>query len=63
MCSQVEGINHEVKTTRRGEYWRLLMPGKTYKIRVVKGDLKTNFTSVTIPENPKKCTRMDFDFK
>lgn len=27
----VSGINHTVKTTNRGEYWRLLLPG-TYKV-------------------------------
>lgn len=28
---QVSGINHTVKTTHRGEYWRLLLPG-TYTV-------------------------------
>lgn len=27
----VHGINHNVSTTHRGEYWRLLLPG-TYNI-------------------------------
>lgn len=27
----VLGINHTVKTTNRGEYWRLLLPG-TYTV-------------------------------
>lgn len=29
----VDGINQNVRTTERGEYWRLLVPGN-YKIRV-----------------------------
>lgn len=28
---QIFGINHDVKTTSRGEYWRLLLPG-TYTV-------------------------------
>ena len=27
----IEGINHNVSTTSRGEYWRLLLPG-TYTV-------------------------------
>lgn len=29
----VEGINHTVSTTKQGEYWRLLLPGK-YRVKV-----------------------------
>jgi hypothetical protein len=27
----VEGVNHTIRTTKRGEYWRMLTPGK-YRI-------------------------------
>lgn len=29
----IEGLDHTVRTTKRGEYWRLLVPGK-YKVGV-----------------------------
>ncbi len=31
---KVVGRDHPVFTTSQGEYWRLLMPGKTYTIQV-----------------------------
>ena len=31
---KVQGRVHPVHTTRNGEYWRLLMPGKTYTVQV-----------------------------
>ena len=39
---QVAGIEKDMVTTSRGEYWRLLMPG-TYHIRSL-------FTSILVPE-------------
>ena len=60
---QVEGLDHEVKTSRRGEYWRLVLAGKDYKVKAVFEKQETDFSSVSVPANPEKCVRVDFDLK
>ena len=60
---QVEGIDHDVRTTSKGEYWRLLMSGKEYQIRASHEGQKTELSSIKIPDNPKKCVRHDISFK
>ena len=56
---EVQGIDHNVKTTSRGEYWRLLAPGN-YKVRATKGDYKSNWISVDVQSWPKSNRRQDF---
>ena len=47
----VGGINYQVSTTKRGEYWRLLAPGK-YVIRVeAEGYDKSNPIKITVPNS------------
>ncbi|KAH9525525.1 hypothetical protein Btru_001621 [Bulinus truncatus] len=45
----VDGIDHEIKTTSYGEYWRLLVPG-TYKVRVAADNYEeTILENVEVP--------------
>ena len=47
----VGGINYQVSTTKRGEYWRLLAPGK-YTIRVeAEGYDKSSPIKITVPNS------------
>ena len=50
---KVTGNAKIVYTTKRGEYWRLLKPGKTYEITVsAKGYIKSQPTSVKFSQRP-----------
>ena len=60
---RVEGIRKAVTTTKMGEYWRLLTPGKTYRIYVTKDGYRTSEKkTVTLPGNawPPKLKRVMF---
>lgn len=48
----VEGINHNITTTRDGEYWRLLLPGK-YNISVY-SPMYVPFILILSPTAPKQ---------
>ena len=43
----VDGNEKYIKTTEKGEYWRLLRPG-TYKVRATSGQLSSDKETVTI---------------
>lgn len=51
----VWGINHPVRTTKVGEFWRLLMPG-THHVRVTHPPTKTasSWTKVIVDDVSKK---------
>jgi len=44
---QVTDRSKDVKTTDRGEFWRVLVPGK-YKIKAIKGDRQSNEVEVEL---------------
>ena len=56
----VEGNDKVIKTTKRGEYWRLLLPG-IYNIHAEIPDMKlrSKIKIVSIPNN--RVARVDFD--
>jgi hypothetical protein len=48
---QVEGIEHNVTTTKNGEFWRLLVPKQDYKIRVSADNyITSDFLHVHVPD-------------
>lgn len=52
---EVQGIAHNVTTTSRGEFWRLLVPGQTYQYRVHEPSYQSSeFKSVLVPQGGKK---------
>ena len=67
---RIEGKNKNVRVSKRGEYWRLLLPG-LYRIRVEKlvrdaTDLATGSPGIlseyqTIQIRSGKVTRKDFE--
>ncbi|KAF0989165.1 hypothetical protein HZS_923 [Henneguya salminicola] len=56
----VEGINHPIKSSQYGDYFRLLLPG-TYVITAGREGYHSESKTVTIIEN--QTTRVDFDLK
>jgi hypothetical protein len=63
---KVQGINQDTKGSSAGDYWRLLMPGKTYKIKAIDPKTKksTEFINITVPlyegAYPTEAMRVDF---
>lgn len=56
----VHGINHDVKTSKFGDFWRLLVPG-TYDVTfTAKGYKAVTYTNVTVPKgaNVKTVVKM-----
>ena len=48
---EVEGINHNVTTTKQGEFWRLLVGGNRYRFRVhAYGFRSTDWEEVDVPD-------------
>ena len=46
----MEGIRKPVVTTKRGEYWRLLAPGKSYELHATKdGYRASEKKTITLP--------------
>ena len=62
---QVKGVGKAVSTTDKGEYWRLLSPGETYRLRAVSSDGKTasEWKSVTLEDGRggEAAVRLDFE--
>jgi len=58
---EVKGINHSVFTSKRGEYWRLLIPGK-YEIRAnAPGYHSSPWQEVTIPEGSDEAVIVNIE--
>ena len=61
---QVEGINKAVSATDAGEYWRLLAPGKTYRVRAVSSDgsASSAWKDITLEDGlgGREAERVDF---
>ena len=56
----VEGIDKPVNTTDRGEYWRLLVPGK-YRVRAQSPSGKiSQVQDIEVPEKQDSAMRVDF---
>ena len=47
---EVQGIDHTVESVKNGRYWRLLAPGKTYRVRAAHADYKamSDFVEVNL---------------
>nr|XP_039260303.1 carboxypeptidase Z-like [Styela clava] len=57
----VHGIRHDVTTNEKGEYWRMLLPGK-YIVTAVKDEL-TDTKWVHVTNNDTTASRYDFVLK
>ncbi|KAM3963849.1 LOW QUALITY PROTEIN: carboxypeptidase D svr [Aphomia sociella] len=55
----VEGVNHSVKTTELGEYWRLLTPGE-YNISAFAHGSPSPTVSITVPLNQSSALITNF---
>ena len=56
----VEGIDKPVNTTERGEFWRLLVPGK-YRVRAQSPSGKiSEVKEIEVPEKQNSALRVDF---
>ena len=60
----VEAIGKPILTTKRGEYWRLLAPGRSYKLHATKDGYKASEKkTITMPGNnswPPKFQNVEF---
>ena len=59
----VDGINYQVSTTKRGEFWRLLAPGR-YVIHVeAEGYDRSSSIEITVPNSrgPPQALIHDFE--
>ena len=61
----IQGIKHPIRTTKNGEYWKLLLPG-TYSMRV-KNPQDGKFTrihEVTVPKSSgRRASALRYDFQ
>ena len=53
----VEGLGHDVVTTARGEYWRLLSPGR-YTLMAAGGGARSGPVAVTVREGAAQVVNM-----
>ncbi|KAL1232934.1 Carboxypeptidase N catalytic chain [Trichinella spiralis] len=54
----VQGIEHNVTSNKDGDYWRLLIPGKTYEVAAIHPDYKPEWHSISLKRN--KPTFLNF---
>jgi len=57
---RVQGVNHDVVTSSKGEYWRLLTPG-TYTVSVEAPGYKSAIQSITVSSGAAQTYHVTFD--
>ncbi|XP_050521239.1 carboxypeptidase D [Daktulosphaira vitifoliae] len=55
----ISGINHGIKTTNRGEYWRLLLPG-TYTVKASAPGYVSSTHNVTVKNDNYRTSTVNF---
>ncbi|KAI8441905.1 hypothetical protein MSG28_005582 [Choristoneura fumiferana] len=60
---KVEGLHHFVKTTERGEFWRLLLPGQYNVTALAPGFESPPAVTVTVPESQTSAVAVNITIR